>query len=138
RQLLAQGILATSGEYGTLVLTPIATEVLAGHRTVELRSEPERAARSTSSARTGAAKAAAADLTPQQEALFQALRAWRSSVSKEQGVPAYIVFGDATLIAIAVANPGGIGDLDGISGVGAKKLEAYGAGVLEVVAAAGA
>ncbi|WP_416172967.1 DNA helicase RecQ [Cryobacterium sp. 10C2] len=138
RQLLAQGILATSGEYGTLVLTPIATEVLAGHRTVELRSEPERAARSTSSARTGAAKAAAADLTPQQEALFQALRAWRSSVSKEQGVPAYIVFGDATLIAIAVANPGGIGDLDGIFGVGAKKLEAYGAGVLEVVAAAGA
>ena len=60
---------------------------------------------------------------------------WRSAESKEQGVPAYIVFGDATLIAIAVANPGSIADLDGISGVGAKKLEAYGAGVLEVVAA---
>jgi len=51
-------------------------------------------------------------------------------------VPAYIVFGDATLRAVAVARPARLGDLDGITGIGAKKLEAYGEALLAVVAAA--
>ena len=51
-------------------------------------------------------------------------------------MPAYIVFGDATLRAVAVARPASIGDLDGISGIGAKKLEAYGEALLAVVGAA--
>ena len=135
RQLLAQGFLATSGEYGTLVLTDAAAEVLAGRRTVELRTEPERAARPAAGARKSAAKAAAADLSPEQETLFAALRVWRSAQSKEQGVPAYIIFGDATLLAIAATKPATLADLDGISGVGAKKLDAYGAALLEVVSA---
>jgi ATP-dependent DNA helicase RecQ len=135
RQLLAQGLLATSGEYGTLVLTDAAAEVLSGRRTVELRTEPERAARPAAGARKSAAKAAVADLNPEQEALFEALRTWRSTRSKEQGVPAYIIFGDATLLAIAATRPGSLADLDGISGFGAKKLDSYGAAILEVVAA---
>ncbi|MDJ0350001.1 DNA helicase RecQ [Cryobacterium sp. PH29-G1] len=135
RQMLAQGLLATSGEYGILVLTDAAAEVLIGGRTVQLRREPDRPARSSAARRPSAAKVAAADLSTAQESLFEALRAWRSAESKEQGVPAYIVFGDATLIAIAAAGPSTLAALDGITGIGAKKLEAYGEALLEVVAA---
>ncbi|MCY7288596.1 MAG: HRDC domain-containing protein, partial [Cryobacterium sp.] len=110
-------------------------EVLAGRRTVELRTEPARAARPAAGARMSAAKAAAADLSPEQVTLFEALRVWRGAQSKEQGVPAYIIFGDATLLAIAATKPATLADLDGISGVGAKKLDAYGPALLEVVAA---
>jgi ATP-dependent DNA helicase RecQ len=135
RQLLAQGILATSGEYGTLGLTDAAAEVLSGARVVQLRTEPERPER-TARATRSAAKARAADLTPDQESLFEALRAWRSEQAREQGVPAYIIFGDATLVAVAAARPASAADLDGISGIGAKKLDAYGEALLDVVAAA--
>jgi ATP-dependent DNA helicase RecQ len=134
RQLLAQGLLATSGEYGTLILTDAAADVLAGQRPVTLRREAERAPR-RSSATKSAAKAGVADLTPGQATLFEALRAWRSAESKEQGVPAYIVFGDATLLGVAAARPASLADLDGISGIGAKKLDAYGEALLAVVAA---
>ncbi|HYI34263.1 MAG TPA: DNA helicase RecQ [Glaciibacter sp.] len=133
RQLLAQGLLATTGEYGTLGLTEAAAEVLAGRRAVHLRTEverPERAAR-----RSTSRSAATADLNPEQEALFDALRAWRSAQAREQGVPAYVVFGDATLRAVATTKPATPGDLDGISGIGAKKLESYGRALLDVVAA---
>jgi ATP-dependent DNA helicase RecQ len=135
RQLLAQGFIATSGEYGTLILTEAAAEVLAGHRTVQLRSEPDRPVKRTPAARAATAKAGLAELSPEQETLFQALRAWRSTTSREQGVPAYVVFGDATLVAVAAAKPRTLADLDGITGVGAKKLESYGDALLEVVAA---
>ncbi len=68
--------------------------------------------------------------------LFSRLREWRLAVSKEQGVPAYVVFSDATLQAIATARPAGRGELAGIPGVGAVKLDRYGAAVLELCAAA--
>ena len=132
RQLLAQGFLATHGEYGTLTVTDAASDVLSGSRTVSLRTEPERAPRS----RGPKAAPAAADLEPVQAELFEALRAWRAGEAREQGVPAYIVFGDATLRAVAVARPASLDDLDGITGIGAKKREAYGHALLAVVAAA--
>ena len=132
RQLLAQGLLATHGEYGTLTITDAASEVLAGGRTVMLRTESERAGRS----RGQRAAPAAADLEPAQAELFEALRAWRASEARQQGVPAYIVFGDATLRAVAVVRPVSLDDLDGITGIGAKKREAYGAALLAVIAAA--
>ncbi len=132
RQLLAQGLLATHGEYGTLTITDAASEVLAGGRTVMLRTESERAGRS----RGPRAAPAAADLEPAQAELFEALRAWRAGEAREQGVPAYIVFGDATLRAVAVARPVSLDDLDGITGIGAKKREAYGSALLAVIAAA--
>ena len=130
RQLLAQGLLATHGEYGTLTVTDAAAKVLSGARSVMLRTEPERALRS----RGPKAAPAAADLEPAQAELFEALRAWRAGEAREQGVPAYIVFGDATLRGIAQARPRAITELDGISGIGAKKLEAYGEKLLAVVA----
>ena len=132
RQLLAQGFLAPEGEYGTLGLTEAAGSVLGGNRTVQLRREPDRPARRTSAAKS-ASKAGVADLSPDQEALFEALRVWRSAQAREQGVPAYIVFGDATLLAVAASKPATLADLDGITGIGAKKLDAYGEQLLGVV-----
>jgi ATP-dependent DNA helicase RecQ len=137
RQLLAQGLLATSGEYGILVLTEAAAEVLAGTRSVQLRREADRPVRPSrrpaGGPRVGAGRA---PLTSVQEELFEALRAWRSAQAREQGVPAYVVFGDATLIAVAAARPTTLAALDGISGIGAKKLEAYGEAIIDVVARA--
>ncbi len=131
RQLLAQGFLQTVGEYGVLSLTDASADVLSGSRQVSFRTEPERPVRASRSSR--AAAPAAADLEPRDAELFEALRAWRASEAREQGVPAYIVFGDATLRAVAVRRPAAIGDLDGISGIGAKKLDAYGAALVRVV-----
>ncbi|MGQ1796098.1 DNA helicase RecQ [Kocuria oceani] len=129
RQLLAQGLLQVQGEYGVLALTPAAGEVLRGQREVRLRREPERG-RTVRTPRTSAARPVLDE--PQQE-LFQQLRAWRAGVAKEQGVPAYVVFNDATLAAIAQARPGTLGELRGISGVGDAKLERYGQAVQQVV-----
>jgi DNA helicase II / ATP-dependent DNA helicase PcrA len=66
--------------------------------------------------------------------LFMRLRAWRLETSKEQGVPAYVVFSDATLLAIAERRPGSLGQLAGVPGVGAVKLDRYGAAVLAICA----
>ncbi|WP_246150009.1 DNA helicase RecQ [Agromyces intestinalis] len=131
RQLLAQGLLQSHGEYGVLGLTEASGGVLAGERTVQLRTEPERAPR----AQAKRAAPAASDLEPAQAELFEALRAWRAGEARDQGVPAYIVFGDATLRAVAVARPASVAELDGISGIGAKKLEQYGEALVAVVAA---
>jgi ATP-dependent DNA helicase RecQ len=131
RQLLAQGLLAVNSDgYGTLVITDASAEVLSGSRTVLLRREAPRAARS------GRKAAAGAELPETARSLFEKLREWRAAVAREQGVPAYIVFGDATLRGIAVTRPATLDELAAISGVGEKKLESYGTGVLEVVAGA--
>ncbi len=130
RQLLAQGLLEVRGEYGVLGLTAAAADVLRGEREVLLRREPER----VRAARAPRVKGAAADLDEPQQELFQQLRAWRAATAKEQGVPAYVVFPDATLAAIAQTRPENRSELSGISGVGAAKLERYGEAVLAVVA----
>ncbi|MCU1425721.1 MAG: recQ, partial [Microbacteriaceae bacterium] len=131
RQLLAQGILAVQGEYGTLAVTEAGTAVLSGSRPVKLRKEPERAARSSRSSKSKVA----ADLPAQSVELFEALRAWRSAEARQQEVPAYIIFGDATLRGIAISRPDSLAELGGISGVGENKLAKYGEALLEVVAA---
>ncbi|WP_166980270.1 DNA helicase RecQ [Paramicrobacterium fandaimingii] len=128
RQLLAQGLLATRGEYGVLGLTESSGEVLRGDRAVQLRDEPEKAQRSRSARRS-----AAQQLEPAAAELFEKLREWRASVAREQGAPAYIVFADATLRDIAAAKPTDEAALGAISGVGDKKLARYGAAVIEVV-----
>ncbi|HTL40127.1 MAG TPA: DNA helicase RecQ [Pseudolysinimonas sp.] len=131
RQLLAQGLLAVNSDgYGTLVITDASAGVLSGSRTVLLRREAPRAARS------GRKASAGAELPEAARSLFEKLREWRAAVARDQGVPAYIVFGDATLRGIAVTRPGTLDELAAISGVGEKKLESYGTGVLEVVAGA--
>ena len=133
RQLLARGILVAQGDYGTLAPGDQAAGVLRGETAVPLRKDT--IGRPTSSGR--ARKASAADaLDAGDRPLFEALRAWRAETAREQGVPAYIVFGDATLRALAEHRPSSLADLDGITGIGAKKREAYGEGVLAVIAGA--
>ncbi len=133
RQLLARGILVAQGDYGTLAPGEQAAGVLRGETAVPLRKDT--IGRPTSSGR--ARKASAADaLDAGDRPLFEALRAWRAETAREQGVPAYIVFGDATLRALAEHRPAALADLDGITGIGAKKREAYGEGVLAVIAGA--
>jgi ATP-dependent DNA helicase RecQ len=128
RQLLAQGLLAVNSDgYGTLVITDASAAVLDGSRTVKLRREPERAVKK-------AKRTAGAELPETAQPLFERLRAWRAEVAREQGVPAYIVFGDATLRGIALTEPATLEQHATISGVGEKKLEAYGEAVLAVVA----
>jgi len=128
RQLLAQGLLAVQGEYGILVLTEASATVLSGSRKVMLRREAPRPSKA-------AKRAIAADLPGEALPLFERLRSWRAEQAREQGVPAYIVFGDATLRGIAVTRPATLAELGGISGVGEKKLEQYGESLLEVVSA---
>ncbi|MDQ0726936.1 DNA helicase RecQ [Microbacterium sp. W4I20] len=133
RQLLARGILVAQGDYGTLAPGEAAAAVLRGETPVPLRKDT--IGRPASSTR--ARKASAADtLDAGDRGIFEALRAWRAETAREQGVPAYIVFGDATLRALAEHRPASLGDLEGITGIGAKKREAYGEGVLAVIAAA--
>jgi ATP-dependent DNA helicase RecQ len=138
RQLLAQGLLAVEGDYGTLALTPASGEVLGGQREVLMRREAERtrAARASRTTRSAAAAAAAAELPAAAAGLFETLRAWRAATAKEQGVPAYVVFSDATLRQMAARAPRTLGDLSGISGVGEVKLARYGQQVLDTLAAA--
>ncbi|WP_244893175.1 DNA helicase RecQ [Agreia bicolorata] len=135
RQLLAQGLLAVNDDgYGTLVITEASGEVLAGRHPVSMRREAERAARSVRSSGSSKSKAATAELAPADQELFEKLRAWRAGEAREQGVPAYIVFGDATLRAIAAERPSSLDQAGGISGIGEAKLQKYGEAILEVVA----
>ncbi|MHB1064613.1 MAG: DNA helicase RecQ, partial [Georgenia sp.] len=101
RQLLAQGLLEVQGEYGVLAITAAAREVLGGSREVRLRREPER----VRAARKARVRAVPAELDEPQQELFQRLRAWRAGVAKEQALPAYVVFNDATLAGIARTRP---------------------------------
>ena len=132
RQLLAQGLVGVQGEYGTLVLTEASGTVLRRERTVLMRREPERPARSAGRGSRGA-KAAAVELPPAATAVFERLRAWRAATAKEQGIPAYVVFHDATLRQIATEAPADLAALGTISGVGAAKLEKFGPQVLEAL-----
>jgi ATP-dependent DNA helicase RecQ len=146
RQLLAQGLLAVEGDYGTLVLTEASGAVLRREREVPLRKEPKKAVTSRSASgssgsgrgeRKAKAAAAAAELPEELVPAFEALRAWRAEQAREQGVPAYVIFHDATLREIATVWPASVEQLGGISGVGEKKLVTYGEGVVAVLAGLG-
>lgn len=132
RQLLARGVIVARGEYGVLAVGDEGAAVLRGETAVPLRRDVLGRGGGAARVRKAAASDAVAD---GDRDLFEALRAWRAGVAKEQGVPAYIVFGDATLRALAEQRPASIAALDGITGIGAKKREAYGEGVLAVIAA---
>ncbi|GGZ13953.1 DNA helicase RecQ [Streptomyces nitrosporeus] len=134
RQLLAQGLLAVEGEYGTLVLTEDSGTVLRREREVLLRKEPKKPTTRTSARGERKAKAAPVDLPAEAVPVFEALRAWRAAQAKELGLPAYVIFHDATLREIAALRPGSLAELGGVSGLGEKKLATYGEGVLEVLA----
>ncbi|MER7955989.1 DNA helicase RecQ [Streptomyces sp. NPDC096030] len=135
RQLLAQRLLAVEGDYGTLVLTDASGEVLGGRRPVPMRKEkaPAAAARTGSGSRSGKGARVPVDLPAEAVPVFEALRAWRAATAKEQGVPAYVVFHDATLREIATRFPATAAELGTVGGVGEAKLAKYAEGVLDTL-----
>lgn len=130
RHLLAIGAVEPQGEWGVLAPTETAKPILRGEATVMMREEVMARPASRSPR-----KRAAADLEPAQHDVFERLRAWRSAEAREQGVPPYVVFGDATLRALATHLPDSSEALLEISGIGQTKLERYGDAVLEVLRA---
>jgi len=136
RQLIAISAVAVDAQaFNTLKLTDASRAVLKGEVLVQLRvslAQPtERKSRRSTS--TSAAAKAPLDLDAAGQNRFVALKAWRFDVAKEHNLPAYVIFHDATLAAIAQCAPQSLDDLQGISGIGARKLEAYGEAVLAVV-----
>jgi ATP-dependent DNA helicase RecQ len=135
RQLIATGALSVDGQaFNTLKLTDGSRAVLKGEAAVQLResiSLPTQSRRRKTAAKI--APAIAASLTDSGQLRFAALKAWRAEVARTHNLPAYVIFHDATLAAIASLAPTSLDDLQGISGIGLKKLEAYGTQVLRVV-----
>ena len=131
RQLIAVGAVAVDAQaFNTLQLTDLSRGVLKGEVSVRLResvSSPPVRKQKRGAAITARAPAA---LDNDGQERFVALKAWRAEVAKAHNLPAYVIFHDATLAAIAQRAPQNIDDLQGISGMGAKKLEAYGQEVL--------
>ncbi len=135
RQLIAIGAVAVDSQaFNTLQLTDASRAVLKGETKVQLRetlsSPGDRKPRRDKTA----APPAALGLDDAAQIRFANLKAWRAEVAKEHNLPAYVIFHDATLAAIAGRSPQSLEDLQGISGIGTKKLEAYGAEVLRVCA----
>ncbi len=138
RQLIALGHLHAEAEYGTLELTASAREVLRGDVSLQLKvpSEPPpkpRGARAARSSTGGKGKPPPLPLDEEALQRFESLKAWRAEVAREHNLPAYIVFHDASLAEMARERPRSIDALAGISGVGSKKLEAYGEQILRVL-----
>ncbi len=143
RQLIALGHVRSVGEFNTLELTDSARAVLRGDMPVMLRVPAETPPRSRRSSRkgtpTGSSRSATAKPPPLPLdeaglARFAALKTWRAEVAKAHNLPAYVVFHDATLAEMAREAPDSLDALAGISGVGCKKLDAYGADLLRVLA----
>jgi ATP-dependent DNA helicase RecQ len=138
RQLIALGHLHVEGEYSTLALSATARGVLRGEVQLLLRL-PSAAPRRGERVKAGrAAKDKAPPLALDARGLerFAALKAWRAEVAREHNLPAFVVFHDATLAQMAQERPTSVDALTGISGVGARKLQAYGAQILRVLQAA--
>ncbi|GAA2361876.1 DNA helicase RecQ [Saccharopolyspora halophila] len=135
RQLLAQGLLAVEGDYGTLVLTDVSGEVLRREdpRQVWLRTEPKRTPQAKAKAKD--TKRAPQEMPDEAEPVFQKLRAWRMETAREEGKAPFIIFHDATLRQIAAVQPTTLDELAAISGVGEGKLNRYGQAVLAALAA---
>jgi ATP-dependent DNA helicase RecQ len=138
RQLIAIGALGVDAQaFNTLYLTEASRDVLKGDVSIRLRasvSTPADRKGKTKSASSSASKPAPIALDDAGQQRYDALKAWRAEVARSHNLPAYVIFHDATLAAIAQAMPQDLEALQGIAGIGAKKLEAYGDEVLRVVA----
>jgi ATP-dependent DNA helicase RecQ len=143
RQLIALGMINVNAEaFNTLQLTSAAKEFLRSDQKLEVREAV--AERATASSRKVSSEKSIKDRISKEKATadmnlgarerFAALKAWRAEVAKEHNLPAYVIFHDATLIAIASLAPQSLEELSGVSGMGAKKLEAYGNDVLRLMA----
>ena len=142
RQLIAKNMVRVNAEaFNTLQLLPDARQVLKGEVSVLLRQQA--LASKADRPRRGSKTLVKTSVKGLTEAALNAgalerlarLKAWRGEVAREHNLPAFVIFHDATLRAIAEQAPQSLQDLEGISGMGTKKLQAYGAEVLRVCAA---
>ncbi len=138
RQLIALGHVFTEGEYQTLALADSARSVLKGEVQLLLRVPsvaPKKGKLSRGGSKPGGSgrSSAPVDLDESAQARFEQLKAWRAEVAKEHGLPAYVIFQNVTLAEMARQQPQSLDELAQISGVGAKKLEAYGDEILRVL-----
>ncbi len=135
RQLIVRGAIEPDHEaFGALRMTKSAAAILRGTEVVHLRRDRS----TTASSSVMKKKAERVAVAPESAALFEALRAERSRLAKEQNVPAYVIFHDAILAAIANARPRNNAELADIPGMGTTKIERYGAVVLAAVQSAAA
>jgi ATP-dependent DNA helicase RecQ len=133
RQSIALGLVTVDHEaYSALKLTDAARPILKGEDKVQLRQyqKPVKQRRSTAKPK-GYVES---DLSSVEQAIFDKLRWWRMETARKHNVPAYVIFHDATMREIAKARPASLDDLRGVSGVGEKKLETYGAEIVAVIA----
>ena len=149
RQLIAREAVAVATDgFNTLSLADGARAILKGGETLSLRTPSAAPAARDGSGRAGsrqrdrsakstAASAALADLSAEQLQALTTLKAWRATVAKEHNLPAFIIFHDSTLVALAVRQPQNLADLQGVPGVGQKKREAYGPQVLAALGVSG-
>jgi ATP-dependent DNA helicase RecQ len=131
RQLVALGLARVDHEaHGGLKLTDASRAVLKGERTVEMR-------RTVAGRLEPAAPRAAARATFEgaDAGLLERLKAWRREAARDQNVPAYVIFHDRTLAEIAQRRPASLAELASIGGIGAAKLERYGAALMDLMRA---
>ena len=130
RQILGHDLMRPDDErHGAMVMTERARPILRGEERITLRRDLVRRNR---------AKPVAKALVAEEDApLLSALKAKRRALAEAAGLPAYMIFPDRTLIEMAEARPGTLDAMARVNGVGAKKLESYGAAFLEVIAGAG-
>ncbi len=132
RQLIAAGALDvdTEGHGGLFLVQDKARPILRGEARVMLRQEGKRRAEALRPDRRISPAPAAG---PQTQTLFEALRAWRAAEAKAQAIPPYVIFHDTVLRDIAAVRPASMEELGQIKGVGASKLQRYGAAVLGIL-----
>ncbi|MGE0313669.1 MAG: RecQ family ATP-dependent DNA helicase [Lautropia sp.] len=138
RQVTIAGLVrADPARFNALCLTAESRPVLRGEVPVMLRrpsAPPVRARGAQGRARAEGGSDAAARLDGPARSRFERLRAWRASIAKEKKLPAYVIFHDATLLALATRAPASLASLGTVPGIGERKIEAYGAAVLEALA----
>ncbi|HKB83135.1 MAG TPA: DNA helicase RecQ [Burkholderiales bacterium] len=130
RQLVTLGFVRPDhAAFGALRLTETSRPVLKGEQRIDMRRIAPRKGKSATVRR----RAPTGGLPAADAALLERLRTWRSEQAREQSVPAYVIFHDATLSAIAAARPRDITDLSSIHGIGARKLERYGPALMALL-----
>ncbi len=132
RQAIALGLVTVDHEqFSSLKLTEAARPVLRGEKKVQLRQYQKPVKQKRTAAPKGYAEL---ELSSAEQAIFDKLRWWRVETARAHGVPAYVVFQDATLREIAKVKPGSLDELRGVSGVGEKKLASYGDEIVALIA----
>jgi ATP-dependent DNA helicase RecQ len=136
RQLVAYGLLAVDHEgHGALILTDASKAVLKGERSVTLRRYVK-PAKVRQTARSGARTDPTDGMSSSQRARWERLRSWRAETARSDGVPAYVIFHDATLAELARSAPATLDELRGVPGIGARKLERFGAALIDAISQA--